>query len=78
MFRYNSIILEKGAAVLLKREYNTVNTANMFKNDLVYRTTLVAALKHLVKYFINPFVPNAPFLYPLKTSENLLIPFDTP
>ena len=50
----------------------------MFKNDLVYRTTPVAALKHLVKYFIDPFVPNAPFLYPLKTSENLLISFDTP
>ena len=23
--------------------------------------------------FINPFVPNAPFLYPLKTSENLTV-----
>ena len=22
------------------------------------------------KHFINPFIPNAPFLYPLKTSEN--------
>ena len=22
-------------------------------------------------FYINPFVPNAPFLYPLKTSENL-------
>ena len=24
-----------------------------------------------MSYPINPFVPNAPFLYPLKTSENL-------
>ena len=23
--------------------------------------------------FINPFVPNSPFLYPLKTSENLTV-----
>ena len=23
--------------------------------------------------WVNPFVPNAPFLYPLKTSENLVI-----
>ena len=22
---------------------------------------------------INPFVPNAPFLYPLKTSENFMV-----
>ena len=22
---------------------------------------------------LNPFVPNAPFLYPLKTSENLMV-----
>ena len=22
---------------------------------------------------INPFIPNAPFLYPLKTSENLTV-----
>ena len=78
MFRNNFIILEKGAAVLLKREYNTVNTAKIFKNDLVNRRTLVAALKHLVKYFINPFVPNALFIYPLKASENLLISFDAP
>ena len=48
-----------------------VNTMKIFKNDLVYRTTPEAPLKHLVKYFINPFVPNVPFLYPLKTSENL-------
>ena len=26
--------------------------------------------KHLFKILINPFVPNAPFLHPLKTSEN--------
>ena len=25
------------------------------------------------QYLVNPFVPNAPFLYPLKTSENLTI-----
>ena len=23
-----------------------------------------------ITFYINPFVPNAPFLYPLKTSEN--------
>ena len=27
----------------------------------------------LVKTLVNPFVPNAPFLYPLKTSESLTI-----
>ena len=25
------------------------------------------------KWSLNPFVPNAPFLYPLKTSENLMV-----
>ena len=30
-------------------------------------------LTFLVKAHINPFVPNAPFLYPLKTSENLTV-----
>ena len=24
-------------------------------------------------FFVNPFVPNASFLYPLKTSENLTV-----
>ena len=30
-------------------------------------------LKNFARFLkkINPFVPNAPFLYPLKTSENL-------
>ena len=23
--------------------------------------------------FLNPFIPNAPFLYPLKTSQNLTV-----
>ena len=27
----------------------------------------------LSKYFINTFIPNAPFLYPLKTSKNLTV-----
>ena len=26
-----------------------------------------------LKVYVNPFVPNAPFLYPLKTSENLMV-----
>ena len=26
-----------------------------------------------ILFFINPFVPNVPFLYPLKTSENLAV-----
>ena len=30
-------------------------------------------LQDLAKVTINPFVPNAPFLYPLKTSENFLL-----
>ena len=28
---------------------------------------------HLANGVINPFVPNAPFLYPLKISENLTV-----
>ena len=44
-----------------------MNIAKIFKNDLFDKTNPVAALKHLVKYFINPFVPNAPFFYPLET-----------
>ena len=31
----------------------------------------VAKLKELFWRMLNPFVPNASFLYPLKTSENL-------
>ena len=27
----------------------------------------------VIHYIFNPFVPNAPFLYPLKTSENLTV-----
>ena len=27
-------------------------------------------------FWINPFVPNAPFLYPLKTSENLMVDWE--
>ena len=26
---------------------------------------------YVILQFLNPFVPNAPFLYPLETSENL-------
>ena len=29
--------------------------------------------KNTYQSFFNPFVPNAPFLYPLKTSENLMV-----
>ena len=29
--------------------------------------------RNLSFFKVNPFVPNAPFLYPLKTSENLAI-----
>ena len=47
-----------------------MNIAKIFKNDLFDKTNPVAALKHLVKYFINPFVPNAPFFYPLETWES--------
>ena len=50
-----------------------MNIAKIFKNNLFYRTTPVAPLKHLLKYFINPFVPNAPFFYPLKTRENHMV-----
>ena len=28
---------------------------------------------HQDLYLLNPFVPNEPFLYPLKTSENLKV-----
>ena len=28
-------------------------------------------LKKVKEGFFNPFIPNVPFLYPLKTSENL-------
>ena len=37
-------------------------------------TSLSKSLNNMLSYqvvFINPFVPNAPFLYPLKISENL-------
>ena len=30
----------------------------------------IIVISHLTEYHINPFVPNAPFLYSLKTSEN--------
>ena len=28
---------------------------------------------HTTLWYLDPFVPNAPFLYPLKTSENLKV-----
>ena len=56
----------------------------IFKNTYFYRTPLVVASDtspkwyeeirnfHLFRFFI-PFETNAPFLYPLKTSENVKI-----
>ena len=39
------------------------------------KTSAVKSKTRLVEKLskINPFVPNAPFLYPLKTSENLTV-----
>ena len=39
--------------------------ANQFKQGAVLTSYSV--------FFINPFLPNAHFLYPLKTSENLMV-----
>ena len=40
----------------------------------VFRYSVVVIWKYLpVSLYINPFVPDAPFLFPLKTSENLTV-----
>ena len=39
------------------------------KNSIVLNTIELAQ----GQFPINPFVPNAPFLYPLRTSENLMV-----
>ena len=36
----------------------------------VKREKITQSLTKILLDLINPFVPNAPFLYPLKTSEN--------
>ena len=56
----------------------SVKFEKILKHSFFYRTSPVAAsfwsiLNNLFNgfYALNPFVPNAPFLYSLKTSENL-------
>ena len=51
---------------------------NIKKQILLYRcypsiSCLISVVVCLDYQTINPFVPNAPFLYPLKTSENLTV-----
>ena len=47
----------------------------IFKNTFFYRTPLVDTSSTLcfASGFLNTFVPNAPFPYSLKTSENLSV-----
>ena len=54
----------------------------IFERDLDYKrqscfssktVRLACFIKANMKKEINPFVPSAPFLYPLKTSENLTV-----
>ena len=37
------------------------------------KNSVAGIVKGFVRYSNNPFVPNAPFLYLLKTSENLTV-----
>ena len=47
---------------------------NQFINWLFSKISFVPELRHLTCFsYINPFAPNAPVLYPLKTSENLTV-----
>ena len=64
-----------------KIEAETLAFRLVTKQSLVYVLNDITKHKtELIKYWsspfhtiINPFVPNAPFLYPLKTSENLKV-----
>ena len=58
-----------------------INRLNVFCKNGVFEFCFEKFAKHLSRSFflikgcnfINPFVPSAPFLYPLKSSENLMV-----
>ena len=61
-------------AKLLKTSTEVKNAKSLKKTTLeqsVQSFLTSKKIKKNKKNKINPFVPNAPFLYPLKTSENL-------
>ena len=63
------------AASLLKETSTQILSCEIFKNTFFYGTPLVDTSSTLcfASGFLNTFVPNAPFPYSLKTSENLSV-----
>ena len=42
----------------------------IWKNTVLFETLTES---NITKEYFNPFIPSAPFFYPLKTSENLTV-----
>ena len=68
-------ILQKFKNTYFKEHLQTAASVWMLMNWLLKLAGLQTVICNRVvtRRYINPFVPNAPFLYPLKTSENLTV-----
>ena len=59
-------------SIVLVSKLSTTQELKKLKKTMYLDVTQVEAIIYLI---VNPFVPNAPFLYPLKTSENRFLMF---
>ena len=58
---------------ILSRELILTMTSHFSKSIEWFKIWKNKYHKNEMGLFLNPFVPSAPFLYPLKTSENLMV-----
>ena len=67
---FRCLLLESTERYLVQNRHLFTNRSavHVFSNCYLMSQTL--SVKYDIFLLINPFVPNAPFLYPLKTSEN--------
>ena len=66
-----------GAEIFSKVRFNMVGYLKLLTSDVFSRRLTLTKLKfarwnflEILFWYLNQFVPNAPFLYPLKTSKN--------
>ena len=57
---------------MFSRRESETNVEQQVNSNYQIHNVLRRIVSHLAA-FLNSFVPNAPFLYPLKTSENLKV-----
>ena len=68
---WNKINMKKIYIVLLYSRTSHPFSVNKNRRKLLSKAKLLKKLRLFFRININPFSPNVPFLYPLKTSENL-------